>query len=67
MIDMNLYSLINGFISFIVFNLPCRTVGVGVIILSLRNGLKLGVKLAGKFVLLLRDDRVLTLLSTSKK
>ena len=67
MIDMNLYSLINGFISFIVFNLPCGTVDVGVIILSLRNGLKLGVKLAGKFVLLLRDDRVLTLVSKSKK
>ena len=61
---MNLYSLINGFISFIVFNLPCGTFGVGIIILSLRNGFKVNDVLAGKVVLLVRDNGVSTLVST---
>ena len=63
MIDNNLYSLINGFISFIVFNLPRGTFGVGVIILSLRNGFKVNDVLAGK-VVLVRDNGVSTLAST---
>ena len=46
------------------FNLPCVTVGVGVTILSLRDGLKVDDALAGKIVLLVRDDEVLTLVST---
>ena len=59
-----LYSSINGFISFIVFNIPDGTVGVGVTILSLRDGLKVNDVLAENVVLLVRDDRVLTLVST---
>ena len=44
------------------FNLPWRTVGVGVTIMPLRDGVKVIDMLAGKVVLLFRDDRVSTLL-----
>ena len=56
--------MINGFISFIV-NIPGGTVVVGVTILLLKDGLMMDDVLAG-VVLLVRDDRVLTLVSTQK-
>ena len=62
--NLYIYSSINGFISFIVFNIPDGTVGVGVAILSLKDGLMMDDVLAGKVVLLVRDDRVLTLVAT---
>ena len=55
---MSLYSLINGYILLVVFSIPCETVGVGVTILSLRDGIKIDDMLAGKVVLLLRDEGV---------
>ena len=58
-----MYSFINGYILLIVFNLPGGTIGVGVTILSLRDGLKMDDVLAGKVVLLVRDVGVLTLVS----
>ena len=61
---MSLYLLINDSILLIVFSIPCGTVGVGVTILSLRDGFKVNDALAGKVVLLVRDDRDLTLVST---
>ena len=63
---MSLYSFINGFILLTVFNIPCETVGLGVTILSLRDGVKVDDVLAGKVVLLVRDDWVSILLSTKK-
>ena len=61
---MNLYLLINGFILLIVVNIPCETVGVGVIRLSLSVGVKVDDVLTNKVVLLVRDVGVLTLVST---
>ena len=60
---MSLYSLINGYILLVVFSIPCETVGVGVTILSLRNGIKIDDMPAGKVVLLLRDEGVSKLVS----
>ena len=60
---MSLYSLINGYILLVVFSIPCETVGVGVTILSLRDGIKIDDMLAGKVVLLLRDEGVSKLVS----
>ena len=51
-------------ISFIVLDLPCGIVGVGVTILPLRDGFKVNDVLAGKMVLLVRDNGVSTLVST---
>ena len=61
---MSLYSLINGYILLVVFNIPDETVGVDVTILCLRDELKVNDVLAEKVVLLVRDDRVLKLVST---
>ena len=61
---MSLYSLIKWLHLLIVFNIPCGAVGVDVTILSLRDELKVNDVLAEKVVLLVRDDRVLTLVST---
>ena len=60
---MSLYSLINGYILLVVFSIPCETVGVGITILSLRDGIKIDDMVAGKVVLLVIDKGVSMLVS----
>ena len=58
-----IYECMDNYISFLVFNIPWVTVGVGVTIPPLRDEVKPDEKLAGKVVLLVRVGGGSTLVS----